>query len=120
MAKVVATQRGYFGRMIREPGDTFDVPDEIMADEGLRPSWVELVKGRDQVADAAPGDATEPAKPEKAKPGPKAKAKPETVAAPTQEPFIEAPQPVRVENEINAATGATQPDWVAPAAGGDI
>lgn len=117
MAKVVATQRGYFGKMIREIGDTFDVPDEIMADEGLRPSWVEPVKGRDQVADAAPVDAAEPARTERAKPGPKPKAKPETVAAPVAAPFIDAPQPVRVENEINAATGATQPDWVAP---GDI
>ncbi len=115
MAKVIATQRGYFGRVIREPGETFDVPDEIMADDKLRPSWVQPVKRSAQVEAAA--DPAEPAAPVKAKPGPK----PKTVAAPTAAPFADppAPEPIRVQNEINDALGTTQPDWVAPA-GGDI
>lgn len=106
MAKVIANARGYYGRMIREVGDVFDVPDEIMADEGLRPSWVEIVG-------AAPAEpepvAAEPEKPAKAKPGPKAK----------PAPFADAPEPVRVQNEINTALGTAEPDWVMPA-GGDI
>jgi hypothetical protein len=104
MAKVIATQRGYFGKALRDIGDVFDVPDEIMADERLRPSWVEIV-GK---ATAEP-DAAEPEKPAKAKPGPKAK----------PAPFADAPEPVRVQNEINNALGTAEPDWVAPA-GGDI
>lgn len=116
MAKVVATQRGYFGRTIREPGDTFDVPDEIMDDEGLRPSWVERV-GKADAEPATAQDAPEPEKPAKAKPGPK----PKTVTAPVAAPFADppAPEPIRVQNEVNEALGTTQPDWVAPA-GGDI
>jgi hypothetical protein len=105
MAKVVAVSRGYYGRMIRDIGDVFDVPDEIMADEGLRPSWVEIV-GK---VSAEPAAAAEPEKPAKAKPGPKAK----------PAPFADAPEPVRVQNEINNALGTAEPDWVAPA-GGDI
>lgn len=43
------------------------------------------------------------------------------VEANKPEPFADAPapqtvEPVRATNEINAATGATQPDWVAPSA----
>ena len=114
MAKVIATQRGYFGKVLRDPGDAFDVPDEIMADDKLRPSWVRLARRADLAADAeavaAPADAEGPKRAGR-------KPRAETVAAPVAAPFIEAPEPVRVENEINAATGATQPDWVAPAAG---
>jgi hypothetical protein len=109
MANVIATQRGYFGRVLREPGDAFVVPDEIMADDKLRPSWVRLAKAADLAATDGPAD-----KPAKAKPGPKPKA--ETVTAPVAAPFSDAPAPetVRVTNEINEATGATQPDWLAP------
>lgn len=90
MAKVVATQRGYFGGMIREGGDVFTVPD------GAKASWWRPC-----------GDAEPVSKPEPAKRKPKA----EPVSA---EPFADPPEPVRVENAINAATGATQPDWVSP------
>lgn len=108
MAKVIAEQRGYFGMKIREIGDVFDVPDEIMDDEGRRPKWVRLARSAEPVA-----VEPEPVAAPKAKPGPKAK----TVAAPVAAPFADAPEPIRVQNEVNAATGATQPDWVAP---GDI
>jgi hypothetical protein len=90
MAKVVANQRGYFGGILRESGDVFTVPD------GAKASWWHPYGGDEPVA-----------KPEPAKRKPKA----EPVSA---EPFADPPEPVRVENEVNAATGATQPDWVSP------
>ena len=108
MAKVIATQRGYYGGVLREAGDTFGVADDVMEDAKRRPSWVKLATS----AMASPA-ASEPA-PVKAPRKPKA----DTVMAPTAEPFADAPAPVHVANEINAATGATQPDWLAP--GDDI
>lgn len=109
MAKVIATARGYFGKVLREPGDAFDVPEDIMADDKLRPSWVRLAKAADAVAADAPAAKADA-------PAAKRKARAETVTAPVAAPFQDAPEPVRVVNEINEATGATQPDWVAPAA----
>ncbi|CAA2140455.1 hypothetical protein [Hyphomicrobium sp. ghe19] len=47
------------------------------------------------------------------------KAKVETVDAPTAEPFADAPEPVRVENEIDSALGRVQPDWIAPGSTGE-
>lgn len=109
MAKVIATARGYFGKVLREPGDAFDVPDGVMADDKLRPSWVRLAKAADAVAPDAPAAKAD------ASAG-KRKGKPETVTAPVAAPFSDAPEPVRVVNEINEATGATQPDWLSPPA----
>ena len=116
MAKVVATQRGFYGRQLREAGDIFDVPD------GAKASWWKPVDaplfggkgdhdGDGQPGGSLPGDAST------ARRG-RGRPRAETVTAPTAEPFGDAPEPVRVENEINAATGATQPDWIAP--GDDI
>lgn len=107
--RVRAIHRGYFGGLIRERGDEFVAPSDMAS------AWWEPVDPVAALVDPAPVDPV----PEqtKAKPGPKPKAKAETVAAPAAEPFIEPPQPVRVENEINAATGGTQPDWVAPVSG---
>ena len=48
MAKVVATQRGYFGGMIREGGDIFTVPD------GAKASWWRSCGDGDAVADPEP------------------------------------------------------------------
>lgn len=53
--RVRVLNRGYFGGEIRDPGTKFDVPDEIMADEDRRPSWVEPV-GSAYTADEGPGD----------------------------------------------------------------
>lgn len=92
MSKVRANQRGYFGGMVREAGDIFDVPD------GAKASWWGPVGD----ADIAPAPAA------------KRKPKADTVAAPKAEPFGDAPAPVRVENEINAALSGTQPDWIDP------
>lgn len=114
MAKVRATQRGFFDRTLREPGDVFAVPDDIMEDPKRRPSWVELVgKVEDSRAEGPKPDA--PAG-DTAKPRGSRKPKAETVTAPTAAPFADAPEPVRVVNEVNAATGETQPDWIAPGA----
>lgn len=112
MAKVVATQRGYFGRILREPGDVFGVPD------GVTGSWFEPVGGKPAeefdapvaLADSAP-DADPP---KRGRGRPKA----ETVAAPTAVPFADPPEPIRAPNEANALAGQTEPDWVQ--SGGDI
>lgn len=93
MAKVRAIQRGYFGGMLREPWDVFEVPD------GSKASWWV------PVGDADPEPAPAPAV---------AKGKAKRAEAITAEPFADAPAPVRVENAVNAALGATQPDWIAP------
>jgi hypothetical protein len=90
MAKVVATSRGYYGRVLREPGDIFDA-------EGEASWWTPYKASAEPVADAD--------KPAKAKPGPK----------PKPAPFADAPEPVRVQNEINTALGTAEPDWVMPA-----
>lgn len=42
MAKVVATTKGYFGGVLRDYGDSFEVPDDVWNDKKRRPSWVKL------------------------------------------------------------------------------
>lgn len=39
MAKVIATSKGYFGGVVRDIGESFNVPDEIWNDPKRRPSW---------------------------------------------------------------------------------
>lgn len=104
MAKKVATERGYIGGRIIEPGETIDWPHERV------PGWLVDPGSSEAVAEAETVDAPKSAG--KGKGGRKVKA--ETVDAPEAEPFGDAPEPVRVENEVNAVTGGTQPDWVAP------
>lgn len=104
MANVIATARGYFGSAIREPGDIFAVPDDLSA------PWFKPVDGD------APAPASDPDAGEQPKSRAGRKAKVETVTAPTATPFADAPEPVRVENAINAITGGTQPDWIAQGA----
>lgn len=116
LIRVKAVHRGYFGGLIREPGDEFEAPVDMAS------NWWEPVEGEafggagDHDGDGKPGGSL-PGEASTVKRGKKAKA--ETVAAPVAEPFADAPQPVRVQNEVNDATGGTQPDWVAPV-GGDI
>lgn len=107
MAKVIATQRGYFGGVLREPNDTFVVPD------GAAASWFRPVRAG-AVEAAAPAEPDATVGPDA--PAQRGRKKPETVMAPTAAPFADPPAPVRVENEINAATGGTQPDWIAQGA----
>lgn len=106
MAKVVATERGYFGGEIREAGASFPVPDGTKLGKWMKPAGasVEVEAKAETVEDGG--------KPAKGKG--KGKAKAETVEAPTAQPFADAPEPVRVVSEVNDALGATQPDWIAP------
>lgn len=107
MAKVVATQRGYHGRVLREPGDVFEAEGEA--------SWFKPVSASVQTEPSTFADDPEPtAKPAKGRGRPRA----ETVQAPASQPFADAPEPVRVQNEVNEITGQTEPDWVQT--GGDI
>lgn len=121
MVKVIANERGYFGDELREAGASFNVPDDLWDDEKRRPKWVRLAafngKG-DHDGDGRTG-GSKPADdaPEGKGKGRKGKGKAETVDAPTAEPFAEAPEPIRVANEANDATGGTEPDWIAPAGG---
>ncbi|SDL07439.1 hypothetical protein SAMN05428953_12656 [Mesorhizobium muleiense] len=115
MANVIAKVRGYFGNVLREPGDRFVIDDEIMDDPKRRPKWVNEASASPapEAVETAEGEATDD-KPKKGKG--KGKGKPETVSAPSAKPFEDAPAPIHVKNEINDALGSTQPDWIAPGA----
>lgn len=140
MAEVEATQLGYYGGELRPAGSRFSIPDKVMADDKLRPSWVVRVGGWPKVADTpdmAAGDhddglekLTVPelralAKDRDVTLGAETRTKADIInalriaeASPDApaEPFADAPAPVTVTNEINDAHAATQPDWVAPGA----
>lgn len=118
MAKVIAKQKGYFGGEIREAGSSFVVPDDIMADKTRRPKWVTLAafggKG-DHDGDGHTGGSVPTDGGDKPKGRGKGKGKPETVEAPTAEPFGDAPAPVTVQgNGVQEALGGPAPDWIAP------
>ncbi|TIW56682.1 MAG: hypothetical protein E5V54_11220 [Mesorhizobium sp.] len=125
MAKVIAVMRGYIDLVLREAGEVFHIADELWADEDKRPKWCREVGAEDAQAEAEAGegeggegeggDANDATKPAKGKGKGGRKPKPETVQAPEAKPFEDAPAPVRVKNDVNDATGGTQPDWIAPA-----
>lgn len=123
MANVVAVVKGYYGGIVREPGDAFVIPDERWNDKDKRPSWVKLDpsvafggKG-DHDCDGSVGgskpkaETTADDKPAKNKPGRKPKA--ETVEAPTSKPFADAPEPQTIV-EAQKENGGIAPDWIAP------
>lgn len=115
MVKVIAATRGYFGGILRELGDDFHVPDDVWEDEKRRPKWVKLDPGSSEPeaeTDEPDGDDKGGKGKAKGKGGKKAK----TVDAPNAAPFADNgdPEPVRVKNEVNDATGGTAPDWIAP------
>ena len=129
MAKVIAHERGYYGGIIREPGDVFEAKGKSL--------WFEPVSGGSKAKPADPepaasedGDLSamtvkglrELAKERGIGLGADVTTKAEIIeaieAGPDPEPaapFSDAPAPVRVKNEINDALGTTQPDWVSPA-----
>lgn len=140
MVKVVATSRGYFGGMIRDPGTSsavFDVPADLWNDRKRRPSWARLAGA----GDAAPVDTNKsaaepivvpdgwedlPAADRKALAakisGQEVKRAPEAdkiidayveANKPAAEPFGDAPQPQTIA-EAQKENGGIQPDWVAP------
>lgn len=45
MVKVIATEKGYFGGVIRELGASFDVDDELWKDKKRRPKWAKRDPG---------------------------------------------------------------------------
>jgi hypothetical protein len=49
MVKVIATTRGFYGE-VRDPGNVFDIDDDLWADKAKRPKWAERFKG--SIADA--------------------------------------------------------------------
>jgi hypothetical protein len=106
MTLVRAISVGYFGGVIREPGDKFEVDDELWADKKRRPSWAEAVKFGDKGdhdGDGKDGGSL-PADETKGKPGRKPKA----------EPFEEAPEPTVAKGNGVKETLGVEPDWVAP------
>lgn len=102
MAKFIATKKAYFGGIVVEVGTAVEWPDGKQL-----PSWLSKPDAAVVAAPAAKEAKTT------GKPG---KTKPETVAVQSAEPFADAPEPVRVHNEVNAALGTTEPDWVRPSA----
>ena len=117
MVKVRALTKGYAGLILREVGDVFDWPEDTPVGKWVKP--VAFGGKGDHDGDGLTGGSKpqEPAGDDdddakgKVKRGRKGKA--ETVQTETAEPFADPP-PVRVSNEINDATGGTQPDWLPP------
>lgn len=108
MTLVRAINTGYFGGIVRAPGDTFDVPVELWADKKRRPSWAEVVEfgGKGDHDDDGNVGGSKPTK-GKGK-------KSDTIEAPVAEPFADAPEPEVVKsNGVKEALGV-EPDWVAP------
>ena len=139
MAKVRATKPGYYGRQLRVVGEVFEADGKASWFEPV--GGKEQAQKEEPAAPAAPLEPIAPAndatvdlnamtvkdlralaKDRGIGIGADVTTKAEIIAAieagpagdaPTAEPFADAPAPVRVSNEINDATGATQPDWVA-------
>lgn len=138
MPEVVASEKGYFGGMIREAGERFSIPDDIWNDEQRRPSWVE----RQGAARSEPVEPVASAGPLQIDldnlkvPELKAYAEQAGIdlgaatkkadilavirgdAARPGQVFDDAPEPVRVENSIADALGTIEPDWVQPGSSG--
>lgn len=138
MAEVEATRLGYYGGELRAEGTRFFIPDKVMDDDDLRPSWVVRVGGWPKVADKpdmAAGDHDDGlenltvaelrarAKDSDVTLGAETRTKADIISAlrvaaaspdMPAAPFEDAPAPVTVRNEINDAHAATQPDWIAP------
>lgn len=108
MANVVAISKGYYGGMIRLPGDVFGMPDNEVA----ATSWVRPANGSASPVDAEPQQAED--KPAKRTRKPKA----ETVEAPQAEPFAHEPEAVTIA-EASKELGLMQPDWLPPGSQGE-
>lgn len=94
MVDVVATERGYFGGIRRDPGERFSLPDALWKDEKRRPKWVRLARSADKSGgkvEAEPADKKPSAKP----------AKPATPLEP-------------IGNGVQEALGGPAPDWTPP------
>ena len=94
MVDVVATERGYFGSIRREPGERFSLPDALWKDEKRRPKWVRLARSGDKSTGKA---GAEPAE-----------------KKPAAKPVRASPPPEPVGNGVQEALGGPAPDWVPP------
>lgn len=106
MRKLVAIAKGYFGGRIVEPGEIVAWPHENT------PGWL-VEKAKPADVEAAPDGEDEPA-PAPAKAKGKGRKGGETIAAPTAEPFGDAPAPVMAGNGVVEVLGGPGPDWIAP------
>lgn len=88
MGEVVANSRGYYGKLLRDPGDRFFVAD------GATASWFDPVGERQEAETQEAGGKASRGRPKKSPPE----------------------GPVRAPSEANELTGATEPDWVQPGA----
>ena len=113
MAKVKAISKGYFGGVIREIGEVFEWPEKIKLGK-----WVKPLDGKAEAEaeDAKPAEDGGKAEDSgKAGKGRGRKAKPETVDAPTAEPFADNGEPeVAQGNDATEALGGSRPDWLPP------
>ncbi|MEQ9347742.1 MAG: hypothetical protein RIG26_14980 [Thalassospira sp.] len=69
MVKVIATEKGYFGKKVREPGDEFSVSDEMYSSRWMKPvdpKWTPPKKP--DTKPAAPAKDKTPAKSAEPKP----------------------------------------------------
>lgn len=109
--KVVAQYRGYFGSIIREPGDAFDIPDDLAADPARRPKWV-LPEGGRPWPSAGPTDKADGAD-AKNKADKPAKGKANKAKADEAETPIQQEEPVKAPDGSAASElGGGDPDWV--------
>ena len=138
MADVVAIRPGYYGRQYRMIGDVFVMDDEDFA---KKPSWVQEASGKTVLRSALQTVDTEGGNPfhvaelkemnladlkdyaatngiDLGTATKKADVLAAIMLTQPREAFMEPPAPVRVQNEVNDETGATEPDWIAPS--GDI
>jgi hypothetical protein len=94
--RVTAVRKGYFGGKIRDAGEGFSVPDALMGDERLRPSWVEAAGGA-----SAPHEPEEGGETISRKRG----RKPKQVSP-------SADETTPAGNGISEALGGPPPDWL--------
>ena len=131
MAEVVATARGYYGGILRDPGESFNAngkaswfvpvgaaaanpvsaPAAPVIEDGLSDMTVRDLRdmAREQGITLSGGVSSKTSIIDAIRAGQSARSP--TDAAPTAAPFADAPEPVRVQNEVNDLTGATLPDW---------
>lgn len=112
MVEVVAIMRGYYGGVLREPDDRFDATGTAswFVPVGEAPAKTEAAKDSVDFADMSVKELRAYAKENGITLGAGVVTKADIMSVLNGE----TPEPVRVENEVNEALGATQPDWIAP------
>lgn len=99
MARVRATTKGYWGGVIRETGDVFDIP------EGVTLPWAAEVDG------SVPRTESPMSTSRKRDAKARTRAKPSEPVVMDATPFADSPQPATVHEAV-AATVGVPPDWV--------